>query len=59
MIRNNKSCIDLSTQKSGSIFTTAHLRGLSDEYIRLQKDYQRYQNHLVKEVVNIAGMSTV
>jgi DNA mismatch repair protein MSH2 len=54
LIRNKKQYIDLATQKSGSIFTTARLRELSDEFQRLQDEYEKKQRHLVKEVVSIA-----
>jgi len=55
--RNKKGYIDLTTQKSGSIFTTRTLRELSDQYLDLQKKYETLQNSLVKKVVEIAGMS--
>jgi DNA mismatch repair ATPase MutS len=55
--RNKKGYIDLTTQKSGSIFTTRILRDLSDQYLDLQKKYETLQNSLVKKVVEIAGMS--
>jgi DNA mismatch repair ATPase MutS len=55
--RNKKGYIDLTTQKSGSIFTTRVLRELSDQYLDLQKKYETLQNSLVKKVVEIAGMS--
>jgi len=56
LIRNKKGYIDLATQKSGSIFTTARLRELSEDYYRLHKEYEDKQRALVKEVVTIAGM---
>lgn len=55
--RGKKEYIDLTTQKSGSIFTTRTLRGLSDTYLELQERYEKLQSSLVKEVVNIACMS--
>ncbi|WVQ70559.1 hypothetical protein IAR50_000078 [Cryptococcus sp. DSM 104548] len=58
LIRNKKEYIDLSTQKSGTIFTTKTLRGLSEEYFRLQELYEKQQRHLVKEVVAIAATYT-
>jgi DNA mismatch repair ATPase MutS len=54
LIRNKKEYIDLTTQKSGSIFTTRTLRDLKDEYSTLQEDYEKAQRLLVKEVVDIA-----
>lgn len=56
LIRNNKKYIDLATQKSGSIFTTRHLRELSDEYSRLQGEYEKKQRGIVKDIVAIAGV---
>ena len=53
--RNKKGYIDLTTQKSGSIFTTRTLRELSDKYVELQDRYSKIQANLVKEVVSIAG----
>ena len=55
--RGKKGYIDLTTQKSGSIFTTRILRELSDQYLDLQKKYETLQNSLVKKVVEIAGTS--
>jgi DNA mismatch repair protein MSH2 len=56
LIRNKKQYIDLATQKSGSIFTTAHLRKKSEEFSKLQEEYEKKQRELVKEVVSIAGV---
>lgn len=53
--RGKKQYIDLTTQKSGSIFTTRTLRDLSDKYLELQERYDKIQSNLVKEVVSIAG----
>ncbi|WVN89665.1 uncharacterized protein L203_104895 [Cryptococcus depauperatus CBS 7841] len=58
LIRNKKEYIDLTTQKSGSIFTTKTLKELSEEYFRLQELYEKQQRHLVKEVVGIASSYT-
>lgn len=54
LLRSRKGYIDLATQKSGSIFTTSTLKGLSDQYYDLQEEYNKAQRVLVKEVVNIA-----
>ncbi|WVR08513.1 hypothetical protein IAU60_005568 [Kwoniella sp. DSM 27419] len=59
LIRNKKGYIDLATQKSGSIFTTRHLKELSENYFDLQEAYEKQQRHLVKEVVKIASSYTI
>ena len=56
LIRNRKGYTELSTQKSGTIFTTSALRALSEQYEDLNKDYDKTQRHLVREVVQIACM---
>ncbi|ORY29618.1 muts domain V-domain-containing protein [Naematelia encephala] len=58
LIRNKKQYIDLATQKSGSIFTTRHLKELNDEYTRVQEDYDKKQKKLVAEIVTIAATYT-
>ncbi|KAK4686325.1 DNA mismatch repair protein MSH2, partial [Tremellales sp. Uapishka_1] len=58
LIRNKRQYQELSTQKSGTIFTTSTLRQLSDEYSTLQESYEKTQRHLVKEVVGIAASYT-
>lgn len=58
LLRGNKQYIELSTQKSGTIFTTKLLKNLSEEYSRLQEEYEKKQRHLVKEVVQIASSYT-
>ncbi|CAD6590292.1 MAG: MutS-like protein, partial [Tremellales sp. Tagirdzhanova-0007] len=58
LIRNNKKYIDLATQKSGSIFTTRHLRELSEEYSRLQGEYEKKQRGIVKDIVAVAATYT-
>lgn len=55
LIRNKKQYIELSTQKSGTIFTTETLRELSEQFSDLQEGYEQKQRHLVKEVVQIAA----
>lgn len=57
--RGKKQYIDLTTQKSGSIFTTRTLRELSDKYVELQDRYSKIQASLVKEVVSIAGQLVI
>lgn len=59
MIRNKSKYIDLATQKSGSIFTTATLKELSEQYFDLTARYEKQQHHLVKEVVQVAGESEI
>ena len=44
-------------QKSGTIFTTRALKGLSEEHNELTQQYEKQQRSLVKEVVAIAGGS--
>ncbi|GMK54432.1 hypothetical protein CspeluHIS016_0110180 [Cutaneotrichosporon spelunceum] len=58
LLRGKKQYIELSTQKSGTIFTTASLRESSDDFARLQEEYETKQRHLVKEVVGIAASYT-
>ncbi|BEI87420.1 uncharacterized protein CcaverHIS019_0101380 [Cutaneotrichosporon cavernicola] len=58
LLRGKKQFIELSTQKSGTIFTTATLREASDDFARLQEEYEAKQRHLVKEVVGIASSYT-
>ncbi|EIW69972.1 hypothetical protein TREMEDRAFT_30126 [Tremella mesenterica DSM 1558] len=58
LIRNKKQYRDLATQKSGTIFTTATLKGLSEDYDRLMDKYNDKQRTLVKEVVSIAASYT-
>lgn len=58
LIRGKKKYIDLATQKSGTIFTTTLLKNLSEDYARLQEEYEKKQRHLVKEVVSIASSYT-
>nr|XP_018259687.1 DNA mismatch repair protein MSH2 [Kwoniella dejecticola CBS 10117]OBR81845.1 DNA mismatch repair protein MSH2 [Kwoniella dejecticola CBS 10117] len=57
-IRGHKKYIELATQKSGTIFTTATLKQLSETYFDLQGNYEKCQRHLVKEVVGIAASYT-
>nr|XP_019008106.1 DNA mismatch repair protein MSH2 [Kwoniella pini CBS 10737]OCF46887.1 DNA mismatch repair protein MSH2 [Kwoniella pini CBS 10737] len=57
-LRGKKGYIDLATQKSGTIFTTPHLKQLSENYFDLQAQYDKSQRHLVKEVVGIAASYT-
>jgi DNA mismatch repair protein MSH2 len=58
LLRGKKQYIELSTQKSGTIFTTTALKNLSEDYSRLQEEYEKKQRHLVKEVVQIASSYT-
>lgn len=57
LVRNKKGYTDLATQKAGTIFTTSTLREQSEGYKMLQDKYSKQQNHLVKEIIKIAGMS--
>ena len=59
MIHNEKDYIELGTNKSGVYFTTKKLRSLAMDYQEITDTYSRTQSGLVKEVVNIAGESSV
>ncbi|KAK8850438.1 hypothetical protein IAR55_004356 [Kwoniella newhampshirensis] len=59
LIRKNKEYIDLATQKSGTIFTTRKLRALSEEYFKVQEEYEKLQRVMVRQVVDIAATYTV
>ncbi|CEL63099.1 DNA mismatch repair protein msh-2 OS=Neurospora crassa (strain ATCC 24698 / 74-OR23-1A / CBS 708,71 / DSM 1257 / FGSC 987) GN=msh-2 PE=3 SV=1 [Rhizoctonia solani AG-1 IB] len=54
-IHNKRQYNEISTQKSGTLFTTSTLRELANEYGSLSDQYNRAQSGLVKEVVGIAG----
>jgi DNA mismatch repair protein MSH2 len=54
-LRNKSEYIELSTQKSGTFFTTRTLKGLSDEYKDISSEYEDMQRGLVKEVIDIVG----
>ncbi|KAF8605730.1 DNA mismatch repair protein MSH2 [Ceratobasidium sp. AG-I] len=54
-IHNKRQYNEISTQKSGTLFTTTTLRELANEYGSLSDQYSRAQSGLVKEVVGIAA----
>lgn len=54
-IKSKKAYIELKNTSQGVYFTTKTLKGLTDEYRDVTKDYERKQSSLVKEVVGIAG----
>ncbi|KAB5589999.1 DNA mismatch repair protein msh-2 [Ceratobasidium theobromae] len=54
-IHNKRQYNEISTQKSGTLFTTSRLRELANEYGSLSDQYTRAQSGLVKEVVAIAS----
>lgn len=55
VIKNNRAYIELKNQTNGVYFTTKQLKSLNDDYQELDKQYQRKQASLVKEVINIAA----
>lgn len=57
-IKSKKAYIELKNTSQGVYFTTKTLKGLTDEYRDVTKDYERKQSSLVKEVVGIAGKIT-
>lgn len=54
-IRNKSEYVELTTQKSGTVFTTRRLKDASNRYADLSKDYDDKQGGLVKEVISIVG----
>jgi predicted aldo/keto reductase-like oxidoreductase len=56
-LKGKSKFIELAVQKSGTIFTTRTLKGLSEEHNDLTTQYEKQQRSLVKEVVAIAGQS--
>lgn len=52
-LRSYKEFIELSTVKAGIFFSTKKLKEISSETTRLEKDYERQQSSLVKEIVDI------
>ncbi|KAI8991054.1 muts domain V-domain-containing protein, partial [Mycotypha africana] len=54
-IRNKNDYIELSTQKSGTFFTTRALKQLSDSHRKLTEEYEQTQRGLVKEVIDIVA----
>ncbi|KDQ06534.1 hypothetical protein BOTBODRAFT_140987 [Botryobasidium botryosum FD-172 SS1] len=54
-IHNKRGYIEITTQKSGTYFTTSDLKELSTDYADMTKEYARKQSDLVKEVLAIAS----
>lgn len=54
-MHGTKKYIELSTQKSGTFFTTKPMKEASTLFQETQEQYQKEQSSLVKEVVSIAG----
>lgn len=52
-LRNHKQYIELSTVKAGIFFSTRKMKEIAQETVVLQKDYERLQSSLVKEIVSI------
>ncbi|KAL6951024.1 hypothetical protein ACO0QE_000316 [Hanseniaspora vineae] len=52
-IRNNRKYMELSTVKAGIFFTTKELKQLAQEVGNIQKDYDRLQADLVREIVKV------
>lgn len=54
-IRNKRQYSECSTQKNGVYFTTSKMQDLRREHDQLSENYNRTQNGLVSEVVNVAS----
>ncbi|GAA6064732.1 hypothetical protein JCM10212_000403 [Sporobolomyces blumeae] len=54
-IKNKKNYIELKNQTNGVHFTTKELKALVEEYRDCQKEYEKKQSSLVKEVIGIAA----
>ncbi|CEP08620.1 hypothetical protein [Parasitella parasitica] len=54
-LRNKSEYIELSTQKSGTFFTTSKLRSLSDAHKDLSNEYEDKQRGMVKEIISIVA----
>lgn len=52
-LRNHKKYIELSTVKAGIFFSTKKMKEIAQESVVLQKEYDRLQSSLVKEIVSI------
>lgn len=56
-IKGKKGYIELKNTSQGVYFTTKTLKGLNDDHKDVNKQYERKQSSLVKEVIGIAGAS--
>ena len=54
-IRNKREYQECSTQKNGVYFTTSTMQSMRREHDQLSENYNRTQNGLVQEVVNVAA----
>lgn len=54
-LRKFPKFFELSTQKSGVLFTSAKLRSLSEEFSVIDEEFERKQSQLVMEIVSVAG----
>ncbi|KAI7906331.1 muts domain V-domain-containing protein [Cokeromyces recurvatus] len=54
-LRNKAEYIELATQKAGTFFTTAKLKGLSDRHKDLSFQYDDKQRQFVKEIIDIVA----
>ncbi|CCK73494.1 mismatch repair ATPase MSH2 NDAI_0G05110 [Naumovozyma dairenensis CBS 421] len=54
-LRKHKKYLELSTVKAGIFFSTRELKELAQETAVLQKEYDRQQSSLVKEIVGITS----
>lgn len=52
-LRQHKKYLELSTVKAGIFFSTRELKQIAEETAALQKEYDRQQSALVKEIVGI------
>lgn len=51
--------IELSTQKTGMLFTTRKLKTLNEELIHLNSEYKDKMSSLAKEMISVVGRCTV
>ncbi|KAG0366080.1 MutS-like protein [Gamsiella multidivaricata] len=54
-LRNKSSCIELTTQKNGVLFTTTKMRAASQSFSEASQEYERTQSSLAKEVIGIVS----
>lgn len=57
-IHGNKAYIEYGNTKAGIFFTTVKLKEAASDYKDAMNDYTKVQSGLVKEIVNIACIST-
>ena len=54
-VHNKSGYYELSTQKTGTFFTTSKLKDLSSAFTETSNKYEEAQKGLVKEVIDIVG----